>query len=129
MPTGPITYEMLVFIAAAIATALGLLWRLTVMRDEIVGRIDTMRAEIKAEVDSVEEGLAGTVERLKDDVAAHKLHVAEAYVQKATFGVVSDRISSEVKGLRDEVSARLIRIEDRITHAVEPAPKPPRPRG
>lgn len=122
--TGPITWEMAGAIFGAVLFAVGLLWRLTVMRDEIVREIGQTRKEIKGEIDAVEtklfdeiEKVGGRVNAVATELGAHKLHVAETYTTKASFHTVSERVLNDIKGVQDAIESRLIRIEERVTSA------------
>lgn len=67
----------------------------------------------------------GKGEKVADDLAAYKLHVAESYVTKSGMREIKDEILGAVGGIRDDVRHLGTRID--AMHEANNKPRPRRP--
>ena len=59
------------------------------------------------------------VNKQRDDLAAHKLHVAETYMSKASGGVAIDRNTEAVEAMSTALKAEIGRVETQIVGRIE----------
>lgn len=106
--TGPEIMAVVGFFVMLSATLWGIWWR-------IEGKVKEAKDGAQATA-SAAQALAALA---RDDLAAHKLHVAEHYVSKQGLRETTDQIMEAISGVKSAVEHMTVRI-DRV---VEGQPK------
>ncbi|MBC7148083.1 MAG: hypothetical protein H5U22_01785 [Rhizobium sp.] len=113
--TGAITWEQVAFFVGLSFTIIGAVagvwWR-------VEGKITTAKKEATNRADEAKQSAA----RIADDLAAHKLHVAESYVTKSGLREIKEEILGAVGGIRDDVRHLATRIDTMHEAASKPRP-------
>lgn len=99
------------FIVMLLTAIAGVWWR-------VEGKIDKSKEEATDRADDAKR----MAEKLANDLAAHKLHVAESYVTKSGLRELKDEILGAVSGIRDDVRHLATRIDTMHEAASKPRP-------
>ncbi|TGQ22684.1 MAG: hypothetical protein E5V67_01020 [Mesorhizobium sp.] len=101
----------LAFLIAVVSAVAGLWWRIEASiksaRDEV--KKDARDAHARADM------AIGSVSLLAEQLAAHKLHVAETYITKAGLREFRDEVMTGVRDLKSSVST----LHERIDRFIE----------
>lgn len=65
---------------------------------------------------------SSSITSVRDELAAHKLHVAESYVTKSGLKEIKEEILGAVSGIRDDVRHLATRIDTMHEAASKPRP-------
>lgn len=97
----PITLEMIIAFGSIIAGLLGLWWR------------------IESRIASTASTAAEDSQANKDALAAYRLHVAETYMSKVSGGAALDRAAHDIRGIRDDIKADIVKMEKAVLDRIE----------
>jgi hypothetical protein len=64
-------------------------------------------------------------DKVGDDLAQHRLHVAETYMTKMGMREIKEEVLTAVSGIRDDVRHLVSRIDTMHDAAVKPRPRKP----
>lgn len=99
-----------------IIAVVGLTWGLGKIRDTVRDAIDVHRKKIDEEIDTLRHEFGETVQAIRMKVTEVELWTRDNLVKKESFGLVTDRISREVRDLGERLDKRLERMEGKIDH-------------
>ncbi len=83
-------------------------------RKEIDDKIDQMRREIDGELDRARREAGETGAALREKVAQVELFCRDTYVRRDSFYKVADEFRADVKSMRENIEAHLVRLEEKI---------------
>lgn len=106
MPGEAITAGDIGFLILLIGTIAGAWWR-----------VESAIAKAKADSIVRAEAAISLANLTREELAAHKLHVAETYITKAGLRETTDQIMSGVNGIRESID----RMNERMDRVVEGA--------
>lgn len=99
-----------------IVAVVGLTWGLGKIRDTVRTEIEQHRIAFDADIDGLRREFGETAQAIRQKVSDVEIWGRDNYVKKDSFGVVTDRISREVKDFADRIDKRLERMEEKIDH-------------
>jgi hypothetical protein len=94
----------------------GLTWGLGKIRDTVRDEIDEHRKDFDGAILSLRREVGETALALRQKVTEVELWGRDNFVKKDSFGIVTDRISQEVKDFAERIDRRLERMEGKIDH-------------
>jgi hypothetical protein len=106
----PVIVQLAGIAIALVGLVLTTQWRISTSENRIVEKIDDLKREIDTKVDQLEH-----------DFVNFKVKVSEDYLTRGHADNSMQAIASEMRLHRTDMTARLIRIEDRMMKA--PAPR------
>lgn len=92
----------------------GLTWGLSKIRDTVRDQIDARREEVDEDIEKLRREFGETSAALRTKVTEVELWARDNLVKKDSFGVVTDRISTELKNFAERIDRRLERMEEKI---------------
>jgi hypothetical protein len=99
-----------------VVAIVGVTWGLAKIRETIRTEIEEHRIAFDADIDGLRREFGETAQAIRQKVSDVELWGRDNYVKKDSFGVVTDRISKEVKDFADRIDKRLERMESKIDH-------------
>jgi hypothetical protein len=99
-----------------VVAIVGLTWGLGKIRDTVRDEIEEHREAFDSEIASLRREFGETVQAIRQKVSDVEIWGRDNYVKKDSFGMVTDRISREVKDFADRIDKRLERMEVKIDH-------------
>lgn len=97
-----------------VVAIVGLTWGLAKIRDTVRDEIDAHRIAFDTDIDGLRREFGETAQAIRQKVSDVEIWGRDNYVKKDSFGVVTDRISREVKDFADRIDTRLERMESKI---------------
>lgn len=99
-----------------VVAIVGLTWGLGKIRDTVRDEIEEHRVAFDADIDGLRREFGETAQAIRQKVSDVEIWGRDNYVKKDSFGMVTDRISREVKDFADRIDKRLERMEAKIDH-------------
>lgn len=92
----------------------GLTWGLGKIRDTVRDQVDKGRIALDEEIEALRREFGETAAAMRQKITEVELWSRDHLVGKNSFGIVTDRISDELKNFAERMDRRLERMEAKI---------------